>query len=98
MSLPLPQNFLFFIFTGHKDSVTCTLFSHDSKFVCTGDMSGIIKVWDTQSGQEVWNFETGGDLEVSLSTVWGIKGDSTVEHLPLIFGVSGFIPGLYFMS
>ncbi|XP_031557021.1 angio-associated migratory cell protein-like [Actinia tenebrosa] len=48
---------------GHKDSVTCTAFSHDSKFVCTGDMSGVIKVWDTQSGQEVWNFETGGDLE-----------------------------------
>ncbi|KAK3733715.1 hypothetical protein QZH41_011236 [Actinostola sp. cb2023] len=48
--------------TGHKDSVTCTAFSHDSKFVSTGDMSGIIKVWKKESGQEVWNFEC-GDLE-----------------------------------
>jgi WD40 repeat protein len=53
------------VFPGHKDSVTCTAFSHDSKFVCTGDMSGMVKVWDVQSGQEVWNFEC-GDLEVSF--------------------------------
>lgn len=51
-------------FKGHKDSVTCTGFSHDSKFVSTGDMSGMIRVWELQTGQEVWNFECGGDLEV----------------------------------
>ena len=51
------------MFVGHKDSVTCTGFSYDSKFVATGDMSGIIKVWDIQSGQEVWAFEC-SDLEV----------------------------------
>ena len=54
-----------FFSSGHKDSVTCTAFSHDSKFVSTGDMSGIIKVWKKESGQEVWNFEC-GDLEVTI--------------------------------
>lgn len=47
---------------GHKDSVTCTAFSHDSKLVATGDMSGLITVWDVATQKEVWNFET-TDLE-----------------------------------
>lgn len=46
----------------HKDSVTCTAFSHDSKFVATGDMSGLIIVWDVATKKQVWNFET-TDLE-----------------------------------
>ncbi|KAG7271251.1 hypothetical protein CRUP_003482 [Coryphaenoides rupestris] len=29
--------------TGHKDSVTCVCFSHDSALVASGDMSGLIK-------------------------------------------------------
>ncbi|XP_036396826.1 angio-associated migratory cell protein [Megalops cyprinoides] len=48
--------------TGHKDSVTCALFSHDSKLVATGDMSGLIKVWKVETKEEVWSFEV-GDLE-----------------------------------
>ncbi|XP_062303083.1 angio-associated migratory cell protein [Osmerus eperlanus] len=48
--------------TGHKDSVTCATFSHDSSLVATGDMSGMIKVWKVESQQEVWSFEV-GDLE-----------------------------------
>ena len=52
---------------GHKDSVTCTVFSHDSKLVATGDMSGLITVWDVATQKEVWNFET-TDLEVKLQT------------------------------
>lgn len=49
---------------GHKDSVTCAAFSHDSMYVATGDMSGLIKVWKVSSGEEVWSFET-SDLEVT---------------------------------
>ncbi|KAI1899463.1 hypothetical protein AGOR_G00062060 [Albula goreensis] len=48
--------------TGHKDSVTCGSFSHDSKLVATGDMSGLIKVWKVDTKEEVWSFEV-GDLE-----------------------------------
>ncbi|XP_042152645.1 angio-associated migratory cell protein-like [Oncorhynchus tshawytscha] len=48
--------------TGHKDSVTSVLFSHDSSLVATGDMSGLIKVWKVETKQEVWSFEV-GDLE-----------------------------------
>ncbi|XP_062852856.1 angio-associated migratory cell protein [Trichomycterus rosablanca] len=48
--------------TGHKDSVTCALFSHDSKLVASGDMSGLIKVWKVDTKEEIWSFEV-GDLE-----------------------------------
>lgn len=48
--------------TGHKDSVTCALFSHDSSMVATGDMSGMIKVWKVEAKKEIWSFEV-GDLE-----------------------------------
>ena len=54
---------LFPSFIGHKDSIICTAFSHDSKFVATGDMSGLIIVWDIAAKKQVWNFET-TDLEV----------------------------------
>ncbi|TFK03601.1 calcineurin subunit B type 1 [Platysternon megacephalum] len=48
--------------SGHKDSVTCAGFSHDSVFVATGDMSGLIKVWQVDTKEEIWSFEV-GDLE-----------------------------------
>ncbi|XP_072539040.1 angio-associated migratory cell protein [Salminus brasiliensis] len=48
--------------TGHKDSVTCAGFSHDSKLVSSGDMSGLIKVWKIETKEEIWSFEV-GDLE-----------------------------------
>jgi len=48
--------------TGHKDSVTCIGFSWDSKYVATGDMSGLLKVWQVDTKQEVWSFEV-SDLE-----------------------------------
>lgn len=43
--------------------MTCTAFSHDGKFVATGDMSGFIIVWDVATKKEVWSFEA-TDLEV----------------------------------
>ncbi|XP_068208590.1 angio-associated migratory cell protein [Palaemon carinicauda] len=45
--------------TGHKDSVTCLAFSHDSNFLATGDMSGYIQVWKTENFSKIWEFETG---------------------------------------
>lgn len=51
---------------GHKDSVTCAGFSHDSTLVATGDMSGLLKVWQVDTKEEVWSFEA-GDLEVRSS-------------------------------
>lgn len=52
-----------FLFAGHKDSVTCAGFCHDSTLVATGDMSGLLKVWQVDTKEEVWSFEA-GDLEV----------------------------------
>ncbi|KAJ3584549.1 hypothetical protein NHX12_015044 [Muraenolepis orangiensis] len=48
--------------SGHKDSVTCVAFSHDSSLVASGDMSGLIKVWEVEAKKEVWSFEV-SDLE-----------------------------------
>ncbi|KAJ6665596.1 hypothetical protein lerEdw1_003439 [Lerista edwardsae] len=53
---------LLFECSGHKDSVTCAGFSHDSTFVATGDMSGLIKVWQVDTKEEIWSFEV-ADLE-----------------------------------
>eukprot|EP00731_Ephydatia_muelleri_P030804 Em0022g318a len=47
---------------GHKDSVTCTGFSYDGKYVSTADMAGTIQVWDASTGELKWSFEC-GDLE-----------------------------------
>ena len=56
---------LFFVTASdHKDSVTCTGFSHDGKYVATADMGGLVQVWLTSSGEKVWSFET-GDIEVN---------------------------------
>lgn len=51
------------VFSGHKDSVIAVDFSHDSKYLCTGDMSGLIKVWSLTELNEVWSFEV-SELEV----------------------------------
>lgn len=60
----------FFVPAGHKDSVTCAVFSHDSSLVASGDMSGMIKVWKVETKEEIWSFEV-GDLEVGAARlVW----------------------------
>lgn len=46
--------------------MTCAGFSHDSTLVATGDMSGLLKVWQVDTKEEVWSFEA-GDLEVRSS-------------------------------
>ncbi|CAK8673384.1 unnamed protein product [Clavelina lepadiformis] len=53
------------VLVDHKgqDSVTCACFSADSSFVAMGDISGAIKVWKMDTREEVWEFQTGGDLE-----------------------------------
>ena len=46
--------------------MTCSGFSHDGKYVATADMSGLVQVWLTSSGERVWSFET-GDIEVTMT-------------------------------
>lgn len=48
---------------GHKDSVTCVGFSSNSKYFATADMSGIIKVWELETKQEIFAAEC-TDIEV----------------------------------
>lgn len=54
--------------TDHKDSVTCTEFSHDGKYLATADMGGLVQVWSVSNWQLVCTFET-SDLEVG-NGVW----------------------------
>lgn len=43
--------------TGHMDTVNSVGFSHDGALVATADMKGLIKVWQVDTGAEVWSFE-----------------------------------------
>ena len=56
-------HYMQYLSPGHKDSVSCTGFSSDGKYVATADMGGLIQVWAVADGKRVWSFET-GDLEV----------------------------------
>ncbi|XP_022913533.2 angio-associated migratory cell protein [Onthophagus taurus] len=48
--------------TGHKDSVTEVAFNYNGQYVATGDMGGLIQVWNVFEKLLVWCFE-GDDLE-----------------------------------
>lgn len=48
------QNFC--LLTGHKDSVHCASFSYDSLLVATGDMKGVIKIWNAIAKTEVFSY------------------------------------------
>ena len=54
--------------TGHQDSVTCTVFSHDGKYIATGDMGGGVRVWCVEKRQPECNFES-SEIEVLLYCV-----------------------------
>lgn len=66
--------------------MTCAGFSHDSTLVATGDMSGLLKVWQVDTKEEVWSFEA-GDLEVirvdSTQGPWLVVGESLELRLHL---------------
>ena len=48
---------LLFECTGHEDSVIVTKFNCNSKYLATGDMKGLIKIWDTQTHKLVTDLE-----------------------------------------
>lgn len=56
-----------FLLIGHKDSVSCSGFSHDGKYVCTSDLSGVIQVRQVigEEGKLIWQFET-SSIEVRV--------------------------------
>lgn len=56
---------------GHKDSVTHALFSNDSKYLATADMSGNIIVWSASSLTKVMNVQ----VEDILWMKWHIKAN-----------------------
>ena len=38
---------------GHQANVQCLAFSPVAKLLATGDRSGVVKIWDSESGQEI---------------------------------------------
>uniref|UniRef100_A0A1B6KAD8 Angio-associated migratory cell protein n=1 Tax=Graphocephala atropunctata TaxID=36148 RepID=A0A1B6KAD8_9HEMI len=47
---------------GHKDSVTMAGFSHDGKYLATGDMTGYIQVWKVATRNCVMSQNVGSDM------------------------------------
>jgi WD40 repeat protein len=45
-------------FTSPRQDVTSFAFSSDSRFVVTGSLDGIARLWDVEVGTEVWEFAT----------------------------------------
>jgi WD40 repeat protein len=39
--------------TGHTDGVWSTAFSRDGKLIVSGSEDTLVKIWDTQTGDEV---------------------------------------------
>ena len=60
--------YICYILPGHKDSVTCVAISPDSVYAATGDLAGMIQVWDLQQLKLIWSFEV-SDLEVNINLV-----------------------------
>uniref|UniRef100_A0A3B4GES1 Angio associated migratory cell protein n=1 Tax=Pundamilia nyererei TaxID=303518 RepID=A0A3B4GES1_9CICH len=90
--------------TGHKDSVTCAMFSHDSSLVASGDMSGLIKVWKVETKEEIWSFEV-GDLEVRVCVCVCVcvifpspssPNDSNIRKTQLTQGMNQFYTSFIF--
>nr|XP_027197085.1 protein SDA1 homolog isoform X1 [Dermatophagoides pteronyssinus] len=46
----------------HKDSVVFAKFNLNSTMVATGDMSGVIIVWNVEDGKKISEYEVGNDL------------------------------------
>ena len=42
---------------GHNESVTNVKFNKDSSLLATGDMSGLLQVWNVAKGELFWDFE-----------------------------------------
>lgn len=86
----------YLVLAGHKDSVTSVSFSHDGKLVATGDMSGVIQVWNVETYQKIWSFET-GDLEVRTTVSCSLL--RAMISLSFVFsGLSGIRLHLYFLQ
>lgn len=45
--------------TGHKDSVIFTEFNHNESYLATGDMSGLIQVWQMNDKVCIWDYNMG---------------------------------------
>lgn len=43
--------------TGHQDSVIVAKFNCNNKYLATGDMKGLIKIWNVQDGNSIADFE-----------------------------------------
>nr|XP_046916585.1 protein SDA1 homolog [Dermatophagoides farinae] len=46
----------------HKDSIVAVKFNLNSTMVATGDMSGVIIVWNVEDGKKIYEYEVGNDL------------------------------------
>jgi serine/threonine protein kinase len=63
-------------YTGHQDHVYSVSWSPDSKRIVSSDRSGVVKVWESNSGKDVLTYQ-GHQPSMSVSTVrWSPDGTS----------------------
>jgi WD40 repeat protein len=64
-----------FVFTGHADSVFGARWSPDGRRIVTGDESGMVRIWDAETGIEVYRFEVPG---AAYGSEWSPDGTHVI--------------------
>eukprot|EP01083_Nonionella_stella_P079265 217326_1 len=70
---------------GHSTSVHCCGFHCDGSLIATGDMGGIVRIWDLRSGRAIWGGDShaksvlGVDFNVNGYILASCASDNTIK-------------------
>ncbi len=67
-------------FHGHDLDINDVAFSHDGSMLATAGDDGAARVWDPQTGEELWSFETPDD-----QIVWGLSFSPDDSRLAVVW-------------
>ncbi|KAG0280210.1 hypothetical protein BGZ96_001641, partial [Linnemannia gamsii] len=52
---------------GHREKISSLTFSPDSQRIVSGDLEGVLRVWDAESGESIWTQEEHDDRITSIA-------------------------------